>query len=50
MKAVQIIAEGPPDILRYIEIETPKPGNGQVRVKAESVSIDQFDAWVLIVN
>lgn len=46
MKAVQMIAEGPPDVLRYVDVNMPVPGVGQVRVKAESISVNQFDAWV----
>jgi len=46
MKAVQMIAEGPPDVLRYVDVDMPVPGVGQVRVKAESISVNQFDAWV----
>ncbi len=46
MKAVQMIAEGSPDILRYVDIEMPEPSRGQVRVKAESISVNQFVAWV----
>ena len=46
MKAVQMIAEGPPDVLRYVDVDMPVPGAGQVRVKAESISVNQFDAWV----
>ena len=46
MKAVQMIAEGPPDVLRYVDVNMPVPGVGQVWVKAESISVNQFDAWV----
>ena len=46
MKAVQMIAEGPPEVLRYVDVDMPVPGVGQVRVKAESISVNQFDAWV----
>ncbi len=30
MKAVQMIAEGPPDVLRYVDVNMPVPGVGQV--------------------
>jgi len=46
MKAVQMIAEGTPEVLRYVDVDMPVPGAGQVRVKAESISVNQFDAWV----
>jgi NADPH:quinone reductase-like Zn-dependent oxidoreductase len=36
MKAVQMIAEGSPDVLQYVDIEMPVPGNRQVRVKGKS--------------
>lgn len=46
MKAIQMIAEGSPEVLKYVDIEMPEPRANQVRVKAESISVNQFDAWV----
>lgn len=46
MKAVQMTAEGPPEVLRYVDVDMPLPDAGQVRVKADSISVNQFDAWV----
>ena len=40
MKAVQMIAEGPPEVLRYGDVDMLVPGVGQVRVKAESISVN----------
>ena len=31
MKAVQMLAEGLPDVLKYVDLDMPIPGAGQVR-------------------
>ncbi len=46
MKAVQMSQFGSPGVLEYVDLETPKPGPGQVLVRAESISVNLFDAHV----
>ncbi len=35
MKAIQMSQTGAPGVLEYVDLETPKPGPGQVLVRAE---------------
>lgn len=39
MKAVQITETGGPDVLKYVELPTPKPGPGEVLVKAHAIGV-----------
>jgi NADPH:quinone reductase len=46
MKAVQISRTGAADVLEYVDLETPRPGPGQVLVKAASISVNFADVMV----
>ncbi len=46
MKAMQISETGGPEVLAYVELETPTPGAGQVLVRTESISINFADVLI----
>ena len=46
MKAMQISQTGGPEVLAYVELETPIPGAGQVLVRTESISINFTDVLI----
>jgi len=39
MKAIQITETGGPDVLKYVELPTPRPGPGEVLVKAHAIGV-----------
>jgi len=39
MKAVQITETGGPDVLKYVDLPTPKPGPGEVLIKAHAIGV-----------
>ena len=39
MKAVQITETGGPDVLQYVDLPTPRPGPGEVLVKAHAIGV-----------
>ncbi len=43
MKAIQITQTGSPDVLQYVDVETPSPELGQALVKIESISMNFAD-------
>jgi len=43
MKAVQMIAEGPPDVLRYVDVDMPVPGVGQEQSGTQATHGRQHD-------
>jgi NADPH:quinone reductase-like Zn-dependent oxidoreductase len=43
MKAIQFHEYGGPEVLRYEEVETPVPGNGQVRIRVAATSFNGVD-------
>ena len=46
MKGVQIRRTGGPEVLDYVDLETPTPGKGQVLVRTESISINFADVLI----
>src|SRR5690242_1020891 len=40
MKAIQISRTGGPDVLDLVDLPTPKPGPGEVLVKAEAIGVN----------
>ena len=46
MKAIQIHTPGGPDVLNYVELPTPKPGPGEVLVKAHAIGISMPEMLV----
>src|SRR5438034_5546457 len=43
MKAVVYQRYGPPDVLRFTEVETPTPKDGEVLVEVRAVSVNASD-------
>ncbi len=46
MKAIQISRTGGPEVLEYIDLPTPKPGPGEVLVRAEAIGVHYFDMLI----
>jgi NADPH:quinone reductase-like Zn-dependent oxidoreductase len=47
MKAVVYTRYGSPDLLRYADVDTPVPGDGEVLVKVHAVSVNASD-WEML--
>jgi NADPH2:quinone reductase len=43
MKAIQIAASGGPDVLDTVDVPTPKPGDGEVLVRAHAIGVGKPD-------
>jgi len=43
MKAVRFYEHGGPEVLRYEEVETPKPKSGEVLIKVEAMGVNYTD-------
>src|SRR5258706_9033864 len=46
MKAIRIHAFGGPDALRLEEVPDPKPGPGQVVVRAKAIGVNPADTYI----
>mgnify|MGYP003335216387 CR=1 FL=1 len=46
MEAIQISRTGGRDVLEHVEVPTPKPGPGEVLVKAEAIGVNYFDLLI----
>jgi NADPH2:quinone reductase len=46
MKAIQVKETGSYEVLRYVDVDTPTPGAGQVLIRAESISVNYADVMV----
>lgn len=46
MKAIQITRTGGPEVLELIEVPIPKPGPGEVLVKAHGIGVSFFDMLI----
>ena len=46
MQAIQISRTGGSDVLEFVELPTPKPGTGEVLVKAEAIGVNYFDTMI----
>jgi NADPH:quinone reductase len=46
MRAIQIFTPGGPEVLTEVEIPTPLPGPGEIRVKAETIGVGRADVLV----
>jgi len=46
MKAIQITETGGPDVLKYVELPTPKPGPGEVLIKAHAIGVCMPETYV----
>src|SRR5262245_19843195 len=46
MKAIQLTETGGPDVLKYVDLPTPKPGAGEVLVKAHAIGVCMPETYV----
>ena len=46
MKAIQMSETGGPDVLKYVDLPTPKPGRGEVLVKAHAIGVCMPETYV----
>lgn len=46
MKAVLFHGHGGREVLKYQEIDTPEPGQGEVRVKVSACALNHLDIWI----
>ena len=46
MKAIQISETGGPDVLKYVDLPTPRPGPGEVLVKAHAIGVCMPEIYV----
>ena len=46
MKAIRITETGGPDVLKYVDLPTPKPGPGEVLVKAHAIGVCMPEIYV----
>ena len=46
MKAVLIRKHGGPEVLEYVELPCPEPGEGQVRVRIKAIGLNRRDAFI----
>jgi NADPH:quinone reductase-like Zn-dependent oxidoreductase len=45
MKAIVIHEDGGPEVLRYEDVEDPRPGPGEVLVRMRVASLNRLDVW-----
>jgi NADPH2:quinone reductase len=45
MKAIRVSSFGGPEVLRFEEVPTPRPGPGQARVKVEAAGLNYIDVY-----
>ncbi len=45
MKAIRVHSYGGPEVLKYEEVPTPKPGPGEARVKIEAAGVNYIDIY-----
>jgi NADPH:quinone reductase len=45
MHAIEVSETGGPDVLRYVEIPQPAPGDGEVLIEAEAIGVNFIDTY-----
>jgi len=45
MQAIRFHTQGGPEVLKYEEVETPKPGPGEVLVRIRAAGVNRVDIW-----
>lgn len=48
MKAVILTEHGGPEVLQYVDLPTPEPGQGEVLVRLEAAALNHMDIWVRV--
>src|SRR5216683_289327 len=46
MKAIQIRRTGDPSVLEYVDLPTPRPGDGEVLVEADTIGVSMPEILV----
>src|SRR5579862_4497120 len=46
MKAIEIFAYGPPNVIQLVDVDRPEPGSGQLRVRVGAAGVGPWDALV----
>jgi NADPH:quinone reductase-like Zn-dependent oxidoreductase len=46
MRAIVCEEYGPPEILQLKEVETPKPKEGEVRIRIQATTVTKYDCWM----
>jgi NADPH:quinone reductase len=46
MKAIRVHEFGGPEVLKYEEVPTPKPGDGEVLVKVRAAGVNPYDTYM----
>ncbi len=45
MKAILVSETGGPEVLQYVDVETPKPGKGEALVRLEAIGVNFIDVY-----
>jgi len=45
MKAIRVSQPGGPEVLQYVDIDTPKPGAGEALVRVEAIGVNFIDVY-----
>src|SRR5438876_6768493 len=45
MKAILVLQTGGPEALQYVDVDTPRPGAGQVLVRLEAIGVNFIDVY-----
>ncbi len=45
MHAIRVSSAGGPEVLQYVEVERPRPGDGQVLVRIEAIGVNFVDVY-----
>jgi len=45
MKAIRVSQTGGPEVLQYVDVETPKPGPGEALVRIEAIGVNFIDVY-----
>lgn len=45
MHAIEVRETGGPEVLRYVDVPEPKPGPGEVLIKAEAIGVNYIDTY-----
>src|SRR5512144_1631431 len=45
MKAIRVSSTGGPEVLQYVDVERPRPADGQVLVRIEAIGVNFIDVY-----